>query len=85
MRFRRGCTSATPWAVPKSADPVAAGDTDDLLQAAWEQHDELDRDAQFGWTIVDYAPHLWREYEAVLLDYEFRLRSARRMPAAKPT
>ena len=57
------------------AEPVAAGDADDLLQTAWEQRDELDRGTPAGWTIVDYAPHLWREYEEVLLDYEFRLRS----------
>ena len=60
------------------AQPAASpepSDADDLLQMAWEQRDELDRGTPSGWAIVDYAPHLWREYEEILLDYEFRLRS----------
>jgi hypothetical protein len=68
---------------PEGADPTGtAGDpappkpleAEDVLQAAWKEHDELlDHGTGSDWTIDDVAPHLWREYENILLDLEFRL------------
>lgn len=34
-----------------------------------------DRDANGGWSPVDYAPHLWREFNELILGYEQRFRA----------
>jgi hypothetical protein len=46
-----------------------------LIAKAWQQRDQMqDRGTGDGWTPVDYAPHLWREYQELLLGYEVRYR-----------
>jgi hypothetical protein len=46
-----------------------------LLQKAWGLRDRLqDRSQNEGWSPVDYAPHLWREFNELLLGYERRYR-----------
>jgi len=43
------------------------------LHAAWQIRDRLqDREVAGGFSPVDYAPHLWRELSALLLDFELR-------------
>lgn len=47
-----------------------------LLQEAWTLCDTTQqRPGDGGWTPVDYAPHLWREYQQLLLGYDLRSRS----------
>jgi hypothetical protein len=42
-----------------------------LLGDAWRLHDRgQTRSGEDGWSPIDYAPHLWREYEATLLACE---------------
>jgi hypothetical protein len=46
-----------------------------LLDRAWRARDRLaERSAGIAWTPVDYAPHLWRQYQETLLGYELRFR-----------
>ena len=61
---------------PAEAPKAAASDAvADLLRKAWERRDqEQRRDASHGWSPVDYAPHLWREYNEILLGLELRHR-----------
>jgi len=48
----------------------------DVVARAWKQRDELaDLEKKDGWSFIDYAPHLWREYEELLLEYEWMTRS----------
>ncbi len=52
----------------------AAGRWSDV-EAAWRQRDaRMDRGASGDWTPVDYAPHLWRQYEMEILSHELRRR-----------
>ncbi|HEY1068272.1 MAG TPA: hypothetical protein VGE52_19260, partial [Pirellulales bacterium] len=45
-----------------------------LLDDAWKLHDDLQtRTPTNRWTPVDYAPHLWREFEETLVACEQRL------------
>ena len=47
------------------------------LDDAWRLHDQLqDRHGRGDWSPIDYAPHLWREYEALLLACELRCQYA---------
>ena len=47
-----------------------------LLAKAWQLHDRMqDRTGTEPWSPVDYAPHLWRQYQGLLLGYEMRYRS----------
>jgi len=56
---------------PPGEDPVGK-----LLAEAWKLRDSVQsRDGQNAWSPVDYAPHLWREYERLLLGYDQRYRS----------
>jgi hypothetical protein len=49
-----------------------------LLEQAWKLHDRaLSRDGKMAWSPVDYAPHLWREFEGLLLGYESRYRGGK--------
>jgi len=53
------------------------------LEKGWRLRDEiqgidfdtLSRSAQVGFSPADYAPHLWRELNALLLDFEQRVRA----------
>lgn len=48
----------------------------DLLLKAWQLCDRMqDRDASGPWSPVDYAPHLWSEFQELLLGYELRCRA----------
>ena len=47
----------------------------DLLRQAWQYRDgQLGQGPAGAWSPVDYAPHLWREFEGLLLGYEQRYR-----------
>lgn len=59
---------------PKAARAEHAAELRRLLDEAWAARDTLaDRTDVAPWSPVDYAPHLWREFEALLLGYEDRL------------
>ena len=45
-----------------------------LLDAAWHWRDELQSRRTDGWSPVDYAPHLWHEYQELILVHESRWR-----------
>jgi hypothetical protein len=48
------------------------------LRGEWNERDRdpgMLRTEAHGWSPVDYAPHLWREYENLILHYELRLRA----------
>jgi hypothetical protein len=54
------------------------------LEAAWALRDAIqDRSQDDGWTPIDYAPHLWREFQDLLLGYERRYRSGQGFDAKK--
>ncbi|MCC6126788.1 MAG: carboxypeptidase regulatory-like domain-containing protein [Pirellulales bacterium] len=54
------------------------------LQRAWALRDEIqDRGRGDGWTPIDYAPHLWREFQTLLLGYERRSLCGNAFSAAK--
>jgi hypothetical protein len=90
-------TSAAGSASPAPADPGKpgptlagtgkAGDSDrklvrELLGQAWELRDRMQsRTAPENWSPVDYAPHLWHEFEQLLLGYELRYRCGRAFDA----
>jgi len=58
---------AAPDALPSSASG--------LLARAWQVRDRMQiRNPPLAWSPVDYAPHLWREYQEVLLGFELRVR-----------
>jgi hypothetical protein len=58
-------TAAAPLA-------VASGDVRGLLEQAWQLRDAMEarRPNQWSPTPIDYAPHLWREFQELLLGYE---------------
>ena len=59
-------------AAPSPADRQVGA----LLTEAWRLRDRAERRTKKSpWTPVDYAPHLWRAYQELLLDYEFRRRA----------
>ena len=65
---------------PKEDSPQTAPPETLLLQKllgeAWALRDRVeDRRPPDGWSPVDYAPHLRREYQALLLGYEWRSRA----------
>ena len=46
-----------------------------LVEAGWRWRDELQsRQTDDGWSPVDYAPHLWHEYQELMLVHEWRWR-----------
>jgi len=48
------------------------------LNKSWALRDEyLARKERDGWSPVDYAPHLWREFEDLILGYEHLARSGK--------
>ena len=62
-------------ATSPSTSPTA-NELNKLLEEAWQLHDKIqDRGPTFAWSPVDYAPHLWRKEEAILLGYEARYRA----------
>jgi hypothetical protein len=74
-------TANTKPTTHKSAS--ANGQTDvkktpESLKQAWELRDSMiERGKTAAWTPVDYAPHVWREFEGLLLGYESRYRSGK--------
>lgn len=67
---RKPESPAAPAARGDSTESVAA-----LLHRAWQQRDRMQaRQGPNGWSPVDYAPHLWREYHELLLGFELRHR-----------
>jgi hypothetical protein len=66
----------------KSGPPVAApaaeaapASVPALLAKAWQHRDRMRlRSEANPWSPVDYAPHLWREYNEMLLGFELRHR-----------
>ena len=67
-------------AKPSQAVPAART----LLAEAWALRDQaIDRQGKAAWTPIDYAPHLWREYEALVVGYELRYRYGAVADAAK--
>src|SRR5262249_22946997 len=49
-----------------------------LLAKAWELRDRLeDREQNQGWSPIDYAPHLWRELQAQLINFEQKSRAGK--------
>ena len=53
-----------------------------LLDEAWTFRDEFG-DRKQSWSPADYAPHLWREYQELLLGYERQYRAGEAFAAAK--
>jgi hypothetical protein len=63
----------------QAATQVAA-----LLEEAWRLRDRIEQSpTAAGLTPIDYAPHLWRAYQELLLGYELRLRGGREYDPAK--
>ncbi|MGO9115631.1 MAG: carboxypeptidase-like regulatory domain-containing protein [Thermoguttaceae bacterium] len=68
--------AAAPAGKPSPATVLATS-----LAEVWQRRDRLqDRlhgqaKARPGWTPVDYAPHLWREYQELALGYDRRSRA----------
>lgn len=63
-----------PAAVAPAADAGPAS-VPALLTKAWQQRDRAQvRQGANAWSPVDYAPHLWREYNELLLGFELRHR-----------
>ena len=70
---------ASPHSQPPSgpaSSPQAARQVADLLEQGWRLRDRAQQRSPAAlWTPVDYAPHLWRAYQELLLGYERRYRS----------
>lgn len=72
-----------PAESPKAADGEKISqqlqsqfDLRSALDQAWQLRDKLQsRSGPGGWSPIDFAPHLWRELNALLLDYEQRCRA----------
>lgn len=65
----------TPPAEPAAGPDAARAKVLNLLQDAWRLRDRLQsRDSALRWTPVDYAPHIWREFQELLLGYEMQFR-----------
>jgi hypothetical protein len=71
-------TSAKPAAAAAAPGlPAASGHPlRKLLDDAWSLRDRAgERQADERWTPTDWAPHLWTEYQQLLLGYELRYRA----------
>ncbi len=75
---------------PVPAAQVAAGPTavrtqvQALLVEAWSLRDRLQSRADAAnWTPVDYAPHLWREFQELLHGYELQFRDRQEFAASE--
>jgi hypothetical protein len=56
------------------------------IDQAWQLRDKLQsRSGPGGWSPIDFAPHLWRELNALLLDYEQRCRAGEAFSAVDLT
>ncbi len=65
---------SVPAVAPPGADAAPAS-VPALLAKAWQQRDRVQvRQGVNAWSPVDYAPHLWREYNELLLGFELRSR-----------
>ena len=52
-----------------------------LLEEAWKLRDQLQNRSREAWIPTDYAPHLWREYQATLLGYQRQYRAGSSFPS----
>ena len=70
-----------------AAKEVPASRLAKALADAWRRRDRLqDRNScRGGWTPADYAPHLWREYQELLLKLDRRSRAGTAFDPAKLT
>ena len=60
---------------PPAKKDAASPEIRSLLAKAWEWRDKAQSHAGTGnWSPVDYAPPLWREYQALVLGHEMRYR-----------
>jgi hypothetical protein len=71
----RAAAPAEPEGETQTPPKMDAG-VQKLLAAAWKQRDDAEK-REKGASPVDYAPHLWREYQETLLGYEQRLRAGK--------
>ena len=74
----RSKAGAAPPAPQEATSPPAttAPPVEKLLQAAWALRDRIDsRKGAEPWTPADWAPHLWSEYQQLLLGYELQSRA----------
>jgi hypothetical protein len=62
---------------PSEAGIPRAATIRDSLHRAWQLRDELEEVAVNGtrWSPVEYAPHLWRELNSLLIDIDSRYRA----------
>jgi len=68
----------------KTAEDPAVKQVAALLDEAWRLRDRFqNRRAAPTWTPIDYAPHLWRAYQELLLGYERRSRGGMEYDSAK--
>ncbi len=69
--------AAAEAAPPKPAKPTPAEALNAALENAWQRRDRLEDRmlSRGGWTPADYAPHLWREYQELLLGIDRRSRA----------
>jgi hypothetical protein len=70
-------TDATTADAAPPAKPTPATQLAIALADSWQRRDRLqDRTlSRAGWTPVDYAPHLWREYQELLIGIDRRSRA----------
>jgi hypothetical protein len=75
--------AATAAAKPDAEKPQKPlSQLEELLAREWTRRDELmNHRSGSGWTPSDYAPHLWRRYQAVILGFERRLRAGKALQA----
>jgi len=60
---------------PEAGQSSGRQDVRKLLDRAWQWRDRMQtRGKDNRWAPQDYAPHLWREYQRLLLGYELRYR-----------
>jgi hypothetical protein len=77
-----------PAATPPTAEPAPPAISPQRLEArrllaeAWAAQDAFQQRTEASvWLPVDYAPHLWREYQETLLGYEQRVWAGRAFEA----
>jgi hypothetical protein len=62
--------AAAPGDAAKATVPATPPRGDSGLSELWQLHDALQNRTGDGWTPVDYAPHLWRQWQAQLIAFE---------------
>jgi hypothetical protein len=75
--------SPLPVEQRNAADDPAAKQAAALLDEGWRLRDRFQDRHASPWTPIDYAPHLWRAYQELLLGYELRSRGGMEYDSAK--